>query len=620
MSEIKVHHEFNEISEVLAHEPNNNEDKVKPVKENNENKEDLPRDSNTKEPIIEVNVMMDWREVEKAAKKKCRRFQTELNLYTPDDIDSHYNEGEFYKKLGAMQDSYREANENINELLDDYDDVMPTQSKEHWKRQASEILERLKSHERQLRAAVTRAKGNILAPASHSSASIESNASEATTGKRKKALSKMKTLELAIENDAKELQEKIDEVDDWKLEDDVSVGRGMKKIEKWDEELGKIVQMMRDLQTLQREYDVDEGEIKCDEMDEVVNYLKEDVKEVKRKIVKEDNERQLYSLDTTKVSKVNLPVFGGKDHEDFSKFKEDVEKGFVTNRTSRDEQIIKLRECLKGYARKMVPDSNVTDIKEAWIILKRAFGNPIKIINQRKEALMKLGVKPKSTPNNLNSEIAWYIDLTTFLREIIDLGVKNPDYSELIFINQFAMEVRHLFPHGRLRDKLRKCAGEGRSHLENMLELMKEWLETAQICQQENDVVSKSALAPSRYSSGSSSNKSEGRSGVHFTRANSGISEEDEDSEDDEDYEDESYSEGYPSLIAFKPPKRHEECRICQQLEKDGDTKDLYDNHVHSYPSGCPRYVQMSLRERFELCKKARICKGCHDPDYLQAL
>ena len=89
----------------------------------------------------------------------------------------------------------------------------------------------------------------------------------------------------------------------------------------------------------------------------------------------------------------------------------------------------------------MVPDSNVTDIKEAWRLLKLGFGNPIKIINQRKEALMKLGVKPKAKAN-LNTEIAWYIDLTTFLREIIDLGVKNPDYSELIFINQFGSFIR----------------------------------------------------------------------------------------------------------------------------------------------------------------------------------
>ena len=38
-----------------------------------------------------------------------------------------------------------------------------------------------------------------------------------------------------------------------------------------------------------------------------------------------------------------------------------------------------------------------------------------------------------------------------------------------------------------------------------MLELIKEWLATAQMDQQENDVVSKSALAPAGYSSSSSS-------------------------------------------------------------------------------------------------------------------
>ena len=30
-------------------------------------------------------------------------------------------------------------------------------------------------------------------------------------------------------------------------------------------------------------------------------------------------------------------MFGGDDNENFSKFKEDIEKGFVTNRNSRDE-------------------------------------------------------------------------------------------------------------------------------------------------------------------------------------------------------------------------------------------------------------------------------------------
>ena len=200
---------------------------------------------------------------------------------------------------------------------------------------------------------------------------------------------------------------------------------------------------MRELETLQREFEVEENEVECGRLAKLVEDLEEEVDEVKKKIITEDNERELYSIDTLKVSKVNLPTFGGKDSEDFSKFKEDIEKGFKTNRISRDEQIIKLRECLKGHARKLIPDSNVTNIKEAWRLLKQSFGNPIKIIKQRKEALMKLGMKPRYS-SNMSSEIAWYIDITTFLRELIDLGIKNPDYSELIFSNQFAVDIRQL--------------------------------------------------------------------------------------------------------------------------------------------------------------------------------
>merc|ERR1719209_615107 len=105
--------------------------------------------------------------------------------------------------------------------------------------------------------------------------------------------------------------------------------------------------MMRELKTLQREHDVEETEIGVERLKKLVEELEEDVEEVKEKIAKEDNERELYSLDPVKVSKINLPTFGGKNHEDFSKFKEDIEKGFKTNRITRDEQIIKLRECLR---------------------------------------------------------------------------------------------------------------------------------------------------------------------------------------------------------------------------------------------------------------------------------
>ena len=74
--------------------------------------------------------------------------------------------------------------------------------------------------------------------------------------------------------------------------------------------------------------------------------------------------------------------------------------------------------------------------------------------------------------------------------ELIHLAIKNPDYRELIFFSQFVIDIRQLFPD-KLRDKLRECRGEGQAHLENMLELMREWLHLAQVNQQENDVATK---------------------------------------------------------------------------------------------------------------------------------
>ena len=38
-----------------------------------------------------------------------------------------------------------------------------------------------------------------------------------------------------------------------------------------------------------------------------------------------------------------------------------------------------------------------------------------------------------------------------------------------------------------------------------------------------------------------------------------------------------------PSLAMFKPPRRHEECCVCNHLSKTGDTRCLYDNHSSNF-------------------------------------
>ena len=70
-------------------------------------------------------------------------------------------------------------------------------------------------------------------------------------------------------------------------------------------------------------------------------------------------------------------------------------------------------------------------------------------------------------------------------------------------------------------------------------------------------------------------------------------------------------------LIAYKPPRRDVDCRICQQLEGEGDTINIYDNHLHNYPTGCPRYITMSIENRNKIARKAKFCLRCHDPAYI---
>ena len=59
--------------------------------------------------------------------------------------------------------------------------------------------------------------------------------------------------------------------------------------------------------------------------------------------------------------------------EDYSKWKEQVIRAFVQNRVAKDDKLVKLREVLKGHAKKLVPFSMTASIDDAWITLDKAF-------------------------------------------------------------------------------------------------------------------------------------------------------------------------------------------------------------------------------------------------------
>ena len=111
-----------------------------------------------------------------------------------------------------------------------------------------------------------------------------------------------------------------------------------------------------------------------------------------------------------------------------------------------------------------------------------AHENSKMIIEQGKEALLYLeeilseGEKGK---NNPRAQLAWLIDLTSVLKELIDLGKNNSVIMDLIFTTNFAFHIQVAFP-SKLRCKLRMCEGEGQMLFENMVNKIKKFLENAQ--------------------------------------------------------------------------------------------------------------------------------------------
>ena len=436
----------------------------------------------------------------------------------------------------------------------------------------------------------------------------ESQTEQERRREREKSVLKAKSIYDNVREDVRKLDDKITkiDVDEWSDQEDNSVSKGMRNLEKWEKDLKEITKMLRSLKDLKNTYNIEENEVRCEFVERDVAEIEKVFNEVKEKLETEDEERGLYSMEKPKTSNVNFPTFSGKDCEDFSRFQADMEDGFKTNRVSRKEQIHKLRECLRGQARKLIPDSNVTDVNTAWDILKKAYGNPIKIIKQRKDALLKLGEMPHHKikgEKDLRAQISWFIDLTTFLKELIELGKKNSKYKNLTFSEDFAAQIRQIFPTN-LGRKLRKCDGEGQELFENMLDKIEEFRDTAQEDQQDIDITKPTVSQPSR----ASGNEQRSRSAANYQNTI-------EESDEEENVSESTYFS--TALIAYKPSRRDERCRVCRQLEEEGDTTDLYDEHLHNYPSGCPRYIQMNIRERSRICYEAKICMKCHDPEYV---
>ena len=190
--------------------------------------------------------------------------------------------------------------------------------------------------------------------------------------------------------------------------------------------------------------------------------------------MKEDDSRELYTLDIAKTDPIKIPVFEGRDDEDFAIFKEKVIKAFAQNRICKDDKVAKLREALRGHAKKLIPKSRITDIDDAWKALDIAFGDPTRLLRSKMEKLFKLGMLPKeNAKGGLKAQVEWYLEYEAMLKSIIDLGSKDEELNMLTFNKNTIADIVKMFPPIIMK-KLIKIPGTGRLRLENIAEKVSE--------------------------------------------------------------------------------------------------------------------------------------------------
>ena len=395
-----------------------------------------------------------------------------------------------------------------------------------------------------------------------------------------------------------ELDKIINETTDWKNASDITVKRAIRNIKDWKKEMNRIMEKKREFLIVveKNKFTEEEDGVSTVKVKGDVEDLKADMDAAVLSIENEDNIRALYTLDITPITDpVKLPKFSGKEGEDYQLFKEEIQRGFVQNRTPKADQLLKLRECLSGAALTLVPKSTVTTIDEAWAVLKKSYGDAYRVIKYRKEELMKVGKMPKineKMKGGYNQQIAWFLKIESLITGILDLGKNHPEYGEAAFSLEFICDIIMMFPQ-RVTQKLSQCSGQKEVRLKNILSKIEAMREEAQNLQLIMDVSS------SRSATGGGGSNGSGAGAQQHSQV--------------------SGDGGYGvvrGLLAYKPPRRDENCRICNMLETEGDTDNLYDDHIHNFPTGCPRYIMMTMKQRAEVSRKAKLCLNCHDPEY----
>ena len=160
-------------------------------------------------------------------------------------------------------------------------------------------------------------------------------------------------------------------------------------------------------------------------------------------------------------------------------------------------KLAKLRECLYGEAKKLVPESITSDFDEAIKTLDKIYGNPIKLLRFRREAFFKLGHMPRDIDKGgFKAQVEWLREAEVILESLYSLGMKNDACGRILFDEETLFEISTAFTTN-LWDKLLECPGDDeKERFKSMIKQVGNFRTKAQRRQLASEVALKGGIKP----------------------------------------------------------------------------------------------------------------------------
>ena len=518
----------------------------------------------------------------RAMETKVRDMCEELDPDLIDEFSALSMDNEL-QKINEAKDKYRDA---VRNFLTDFSGEVVDTERDAWNAEVKSLVDDVKKKRFSVLSKVNQLLPRPAPMSEFEKASIALQEKQfnlqqqAADARRNDVYAVSRPLKKLVLEKVEEIEAELDQVSIPAMVtgDDQHITRIMQKLAGWKLQVESLNNLYQDLLVKTAVHPLDSKE--QSEVSAAVIRVKDTLAKIVSTAEDEDLKRELYSLDTSnKGEQVKWPVFGGEVGEDFFKFKRDFLDAAKQNKTSSKNQITKLRENIKGYAKSLVPAS-VTEIIKGLEILENACGDTLRVVNHRVENLMKVGPWPnEGTKDCYSKQVKWIIKVQALLQEIIDLANTEQDLGDVIYNREKLSQILKLFPTFMV-DKLSKIPGYKEEKYVKIIEKLGEWKAVSQ----NRDLIYNSSP------SSASQPQSKPSKADPPTSTPSGH-------------------------INFPQPKRFPGCRICAVLKSQGVTAGLFDNHVSDYATGCPKFASLGTDQRMVIAREAKFCINCMGKD-----